>query len=136
MTYKKGKQQFTKDEIIEILRRNVNLFKDEDEFVDYIVELALYLVEHRMQTQTEAAESPTTQKKMSPDEEQVFEKRQEPFRRSLAWRSDADVHDLLQRHVKEAPLESVPETELTMCRVCGATVSKTAKLCPICGSMI
>ncbi len=34
MTYKKGKQQFTKEEIIEILRRNVNLFKDEEEFVD------------------------------------------------------------------------------------------------------
>lgn len=136
MTYKKGKQQFTKEEIIEILRRNVNLFKDEDEFVDYIVELALYLVEHRMQTQTEVSGESVQGAKKPPEQEEVFEKRQEPFRRGSFWRSDADVHDLLQRHLKEVPPEVSAEPELRMCRVCGATVPTTAKICPICGSMV
>ena len=128
MTYKRGKQQFTKEEIIEILRRNVNLFKDEDEFVDYIVELALYLVEHRMQTQTESGEGrPASQQQANDD---VFEKRQELFRRSSFWQSDAEIHDMLQKHVRE------PESELMMCRVCGAAVGKNHKICPICGAML
>ncbi|MCX7624640.1 MAG: hypothetical protein N2Z21_00260 [Candidatus Sumerlaeaceae bacterium] len=130
MTYKKGKQQFTKEEIIEILRRNVNLFKDEDEFVDYIVELALYLVEHRMQTQTEASDATLPGKKTAPQPEEVFEKRQEPFQRSAFWQNVSDVRDLLERQVRE------PAEELTMCLICGATVPKKAKICPICGSMM
>lgn len=47
MTVKRGKQQFTKDEIIDILRRNVQLYRDEVDFVNYIVELSMYLVDHR-----------------------------------------------------------------------------------------
>ena len=50
MTFKTGKQKFTKEEIIDILKRNVSLFRDEEEFVQYIVDLAMYLVEHRLQT--------------------------------------------------------------------------------------
>lgn len=127
MTFKKGKQQFTKEEIIEILKRNVNLFKDEDEFVDYIVELALFLVEHRMQTQTEVSEGGPA-KQSAQDE--VFEKRREPFQRGAGLVSDAEIHDILLRHVRGG------EPEETMCRVCGARVPKSAKLCPICGSLV
>jgi rubrerythrin len=128
MTYKKGKQQFTKEEIIEILRRNVNLFKDEDEFVDYIVELALYLVEHRMQTQTEASD--THGPARADEKEEVFEKRQEPFQKGSFWNHVSDVRDFLERQVRDA---SEP---MTVCRICGASVSSKAKICPICGSML
>ncbi len=129
MTYKKGKQQFTKEEIIEILRRNVNLFKDEDEFVDYIVELALYLVEHRMQSQTEATDG-TIPAASGADGEEVFEKRHEPFQRGSFWGTDAEIHGMLERHVRE------PQAELIMCRVCGAMVPRDRKTCPICASMM
>lgn len=128
MTYKKGKQQFTKEEIIEILRRNVNLFKDEDEFVDYIVELALYLVEHRMQTQTEANDG--TMPSSTKESEEVFEKRREPFQRGGFWGTDAEIHGVLERHVRES------QTELIMCRVCGAMVPRDRKTCPICASIM
>ncbi len=37
----------TKEEIIEILRKNVELYKDEPEFVEYIVNLAIYLIEYQ-----------------------------------------------------------------------------------------
>jgi len=129
MAYRKGKQQFTKEEIIEILRRNVNLFRDEDEFVDYIVELALYLVEHRMQTQTEATDG-SAAPPAAPAGDEVFEKRQEPFRRGSFSPSDAEVHDVLERHLRD------PDTEVVMCRVCGATTAKKNKVCPVCGAMI
>jgi rubrerythrin len=126
MTFKKSKQQFTKEEIIEILKRNVNLFKDEDEFVDYIVELALYLVEHRMQTQTAASDI----QKKSQQSDSVFEKREEPFQKGSFGPSDVELHNLLRRHSRGQ------EGQVTMCRVCGASVPEGNKLCPICGSLV
>ncbi len=45
MPYKSAKENFSKDEVLEILRRNVALYKDEREFVEYIVELATYLID-------------------------------------------------------------------------------------------
>lgn len=45
MPIREGKETFNKDEIIEILKRNVALYKDEKDFVDYIVELAIYLMD-------------------------------------------------------------------------------------------
>jgi len=40
-----AKETLTREEIIDILRRNVKLYKNEPEFVNYIVDLALYLLE-------------------------------------------------------------------------------------------
>lgn len=45
MPFKSGKEKFTKEEIIDILKRNVSLYKDEKEFVDYIVNLAMFLMD-------------------------------------------------------------------------------------------
>ena len=46
MTVMRPKEKLSKEEIIEILRRNAQLFKDEPEFVKYIVDLAMYLIEN------------------------------------------------------------------------------------------
>ncbi len=45
MAIKAARDSFRKDDIIEILKRNVALYKDEKEFVDYIVNLAMYLMD-------------------------------------------------------------------------------------------
>jgi len=44
--YQSAKQSFTHDEIVEIIRKNVELYKNETHFAEYIVDLALYLVEY------------------------------------------------------------------------------------------
>jgi len=44
--YQSAKKSFTRDEIIEILKKNVDLYKNEAGFPSYIVDLALYLVEY------------------------------------------------------------------------------------------
>ncbi len=41
-----AKESLTRTEILDILRRNVALYKNEPEFVNYIVDLALYLLEN------------------------------------------------------------------------------------------
>ncbi len=45
MAVKAAKEGFSKQEIIDILKQNVTLFKNEPEFVEYIVNLALYLID-------------------------------------------------------------------------------------------
>lgn len=45
MPIQSAKEDFSKDEVLEILRRNVALYKDEQEFIEYIVELATYLID-------------------------------------------------------------------------------------------
>ncbi|MDX2175263.1 MAG: hypothetical protein SF028_02225 [Candidatus Sumerlaeia bacterium] len=45
MAIKAAREHFTKDEIIDILKRNVSLYKNERDFVEYIANLAAYLAE-------------------------------------------------------------------------------------------
>lgn len=45
MAQQTAKSSFSKSEIIEILKTNVNLYKNEPEFVEYIVNLALFLID-------------------------------------------------------------------------------------------
>ena len=40
-------KKMNKEQIIEILKTNVGLYKDEPEFVEYIVNLAMYLIEYQ-----------------------------------------------------------------------------------------
>lgn len=46
MVFHSAKESLTREEILDILRRNVKLYKNEPEFVNYIVDLALYLLEN------------------------------------------------------------------------------------------
>lgn len=45
MGYKSARENFSKEDILDILKRNVSLYKDEKEFVDYIVNLAMFLID-------------------------------------------------------------------------------------------
>lgn len=46
MAFHSAKETLTREEVLDILRRNVALYKNEPEFVNYIVDLSLYLLEH------------------------------------------------------------------------------------------
>lgn len=45
MGIKSAKDSFSKEDIIDILKQNVTLYKNEPEFVEYIVNLSLYLID-------------------------------------------------------------------------------------------
>ena len=44
--YQTAKKHFSRDDIIDILNKNVDLYKNEPNFASYIVDLTLYLVEY------------------------------------------------------------------------------------------
>ena len=123
MTFKKGKQKFEKDEIIDILKRNVTLFKDEEDFVQYIVDLALYLVEHRIMATSEYEE-----RLAKPTTDPSILKRQEEYRRSKA--KDMELYNALKKHSSHA----TQDVESATCRMCGAPTGGRA-VCPVCGGM-
>lgn len=120
MVFKTGKQKFTKEEIIDILKRNVNLFRDEEEFVQYIVDLAMYLVEHRLYTATEV------QERSRPPTQGPFEKRHESFKRTRE--RDEELYSVLKKHSTRSDVN-------VTCRMCGAPV-KGRITCPNCGNMV
>lgn len=117
MAFRTGKQKFTKEEIIDILKRNVSLFKDEEEFVQYIVDLAMYLVEHKMQA-TEALERQQTS-------DEPVEKRKESYRRTRS--RDEETYNALRRHSTRSDTKG-------HCRMCGAPMGKHIT-CPNCGNI-
>ena len=53
MAYQSAKKSFSREEIVEILSKNVELYKNEPNFTSYIVDLALYLVEYGYQRDLE-----------------------------------------------------------------------------------
>ena len=53
--YQSAKKQFSREEIIEILQKNVDLYKGESNFASYITDLALYLVEYGYKREEESA---------------------------------------------------------------------------------
>lgn len=53
--YYHGKKAFNRDEIVDILKRNVTLYKDGPGFAEYIATLSFYLVEMHHQVELEEA---------------------------------------------------------------------------------
>lgn len=45
MAYQPAKASFTKEEVAAILRQNLVLYRDEPDFVEYFINLALYLID-------------------------------------------------------------------------------------------
>jgi hypothetical protein len=130
MSLRKGQQQFTKEEIVEILRRNVNLFRDEEEFVEYIVDLAIYLVEHRLRTATESDATAPNAAASAAAAEEVIIKRTEQFLKSR--RRSVESFDLMAPPSAAAPAPD--DTSVPVCRICGSDTGGR-KICPNCGSL-
>ena len=47
MSFKSAKKKLTREEIVEILKRNAELYKNEPDFINYIIDLAMFLLEQQ-----------------------------------------------------------------------------------------
>jgi len=107
MVVSEPRKTLTKDQIIEILRRNARLFKDEPEFVTYIVDLAMFLIESHLEKGEQKQPSKATFK-ASPEE----------------------INDVYRVFAHFA----TGKTPSKACPVCGAPVEGRRK-CPNCDAM-
>ena len=105
-----AKKAFSKEEISEILRRNVALYKDEPSFANYIVDLALYLIEAHY-------------------EEHMKEDLRQ---RSSPIQIDTESVGKFYRVFKEY---TGPKAE-KYCSLCGTRCSNDERVCPHCGSSL
>ena len=112
------KQKFSRDEIIEILKRNMPIYREDEKFVQYIVDLATYLVEYRV-NQIEEAERVQA----------AVTEAQQNKRRSLSrtFQRDVELQGVLRKHATKLDSNS-------MCRMCGAP-TQGRLVCFHCGSM-
>jgi len=108
MAVTQPRKMLTKEEVIEILRTNARLFKDEPEFVTYIVDLAIYLLQRLLEQSVESKTPVPALFKASPKEIK-------------------DVYAVFERF---ASTKSAPRT----CPICGSAVEGKRK-CPNCDAM-
>ena len=116
MAVSEPKKKMTKDEIIDILRRNARLFKDEADFVAYIVDLAMYLLENCLEESV----------KQQPAKAEV-----PPFKATK--KEVKEVLSVFDRF-SSGKTQVKHRTPVRSCHVCGAPVHGKRR-CPNCNAM-
>jgi len=113
MPYHEARKTFNKDEIIDILKKNVALFKSEPEFVNYIVDLAMYLIECHYNKEVDL---------MSEDTDEENKVKTVPLTSNTA----SQIYKVFRSY---APTDTEKH-----CHLCGAPTYGKRK-CPNCGNM-
>ena len=118
----KARRRLSRDRIQEIIERNLSLYKGEDSFIPYLVELTIYLVEYEYdwsQSQTEAPED-------LPEDPKIPE------------RIAHDIVEILDDPTDNLGpiIEPTSETPVDVdCPHCGASIQSTIYICPGCGNL-
>lgn len=107
--------RFTRDELIEIVRRHVHAYKDDEIFAQAIMDMAAFLAEYRaykrVHLPSDSAETATGEMRRR-------------WLRATEER-DEELKIILQRYQNNRP---------TNCKMCGAPTDGHA-MCPTCGNM-
>jgi rubrerythrin len=114
------KQKVTRDELLETLRRNVLLYRDDEVFVQYVIDLALYLVEYRLYQGRELEKAKEVISK--PVKATI-----QPQQLAETKKRDKELQAVLKRHATNKP-------KTLQCRMCGAPTEGKV-ICPHCGNM-
>ncbi len=123
MAFQEAKKKFTKEEIIEILKKNVALYRSEPEFINYIVDLAMYLLECKYEQQIESAEGLDIDS-VDNSEAQPHEGEKKDF--VLSNGSATKIYKVFRSYSQRS--------EDYHCHLCGAPTYGKRK-CPNCGNM-
>lgn len=114
----KPRRKMTRSQIIDILERNVSLYREEDSFVHYLVELAIYLMEYEYDW-TESSANP-------PD----LSERPEREIRKITIQPPAETGKRV--FFSQSP-QSVPPSK-SLCPFCGSEVGNLL-ICPSCRNL-
>lgn len=105
--------KYTREELLEVVRRHVHAYKDDEKFAQSIMDIAEFLVEYRAYKRRHEPEPDTT----------TGEQRRRWLR--TTEQRDEELKLILQRHNRERPAN---------CRLCGAPTDNHV-MCPACGNM-
>ncbi len=111
----KARRRLSRAKIQDILRRNLQLYKDEESLIPYLVDLAIYLLEYEYDWEESDVEKPA----------QLAEKPPEPKTRQGTMKSE---HESSISYAFEEPPEK-------RCQLCGASIGNNFR-CPRCGTPI
>ena len=104
--------RLSRTEISDILKRNFDLYKDEPNFVDYLVELAIYLIQYQFDPKKE--EAPTNSRELEDD---------------IAPAIEAEGARVVSSLTNMRPRTS----NNRMCPICGIMGTGAGQACPGCG---
>lgn len=117
MNSRPGKQKYTREELMDIMKRNAHLFKDDEVFTQYVIDLATFLVEYRLHVARES--SVTTPDPYSPSPKRTW--------LSRTRERDQDLERVLKKHASHLDPDA-------RCKLCGGATGGRIT-CPNCGNM-
>lgn len=130
MTVQKSRETLNRDEIVDIVRANTELFREEGEFANFITDLVIYLVENHYdrliekRRQLEGGESMAQAAKADEALEQL------KIPKEL---TDTQAHNLTKRYQTLRTVSKQVKDEAN-CPSCGARV-QAGRRCMVCGAM-
>ncbi len=107
--------RYTRDELLEVLRRHLHVYKDDEQFAQRIIDVAAFLVEYRAYKRRHVPDA---------GDPSATGVRRQSYLRSTEQR-DEELKQVLLRYDKGRPRE---------CKLCGAPAEGQA-MCPNCGNM-
>lgn len=116
MSFSRGKQKYSRDELIDILKRNASVYKDDEVFTQYVIDLATFLVEYRVRVSRETA--PEAESDTGRLKRQWISRTQD---------RDEELEKVLRKHATAARPDAT-------CKMCGAP-THGKMTCPHCGNM-
>ncbi len=108
-------QKYSREELVEVLRRHLHAYKDDEKFAQHIMDMAAFLVEYRAYKRRHIPENGVTS--------DTGEMRRQ-WLRSTEQR-DEELKVILDRYDRERP---------SNCKLCGAPTGGHV-MCPNCGNM-
>lgn len=106
-------QKYSRDELIDTLRRHLQTFKDDEHFAQSIMDIAAFLVEYR-----------AYKRRNSPEPATDTGEQRRLWLRTTEQR-DEEIKMVLERYNRQRPAN---------CNLCGAPTEGHA-MCPNCGNM-
>ena len=115
----KARRRMNRRQIQEIIERNIELYKDEDSFSSYLVELAIYLLEYEYDWDESDAERPQSLP-VHPEEGR-------PVSGVVVKENDTKVY-----HKISPSIQTKHDLE---CPHCGAAIKENTLICPNCRNL-
>ncbi len=107
--------KYTRDELLDVIKRHLPAYKDDEQFAQRIMDIAAFLVEYRTYKRRHVPES---------GDPSATGIRRQSYLRTTEQR-DEELKLLLHRHAQQRPQN---------CKLCGAPTGGQA-MCPNCGNM-
>lgn len=129
----KTRRKLSRRQVQAILERNVELYREEDSFIPYLMDLSVYLLEYEYDWADSDTEIPEAVRKARAKVKSITQIEDVPnFHRIEDTPRTADIREGLPRSKHLISGGFAPIAEVRLCPSCGGQTTDGDQVCPIC----